>query len=154
MLATAFLPAPSPWPPFDDEADPADEHEPPSPAGRTAHQRFLVRDRKRLLVIDPESVDWIESAGNYVRLHVGTAAYLIRLHIGQVGKRLDARVFERIHRRTIVNMRKVVALAPAFNGDYFVFLSDGTELKLSRTYRKAVFARQFLNGLPDQYDGG
>jgi two-component system LytT family response regulator len=127
----------------DDNADetPSAPREPCAPG-----QRFLVKREQRQIVIEAAAVDWLESAGNYVRLHVAGRAYVIRASLSDLAARLDANKFERIHRSTIVNMTSVAAMAPAFNGDYVLFLRDGTQLKLSRTYRRAVLARQFLNG--------
>jgi two-component system LytT family response regulator len=51
----------------------------------------------------------------------------------------------RIHRKSIVNVRRVKELEPMFHGEYVVFLHDGTRLKLSRTYRNQL--RRLL-GLP------
>ncbi len=46
--------------------------------------------------------------------------------------------FQRIHRSAIVNVKKVKELHPHSNGEYFVILESGSELKLSRSYKDVV----------------
>jgi two-component system LytT family response regulator len=58
--------------------------------------------------------------------------------------RLDADRFLRIHRSTIVNTERIDELRPYGNSEYIVVLEDGTERKLSRTYR---------DDLSDFFDG-
>ena len=54
--------------------------------------------------------------------------------------RLDPALFLRIHRSTIVNTNRIQELRPHFNGEYRVFLHDGTELKTSRSYKAQLQA--------------
>src|SRR5438105_2824283 len=44
--------------------------------------RFVVPDEERLLLLDTERIDWFESTGNYVRVHSGGRAYLMRTDDG------------------------------------------------------------------------
>jgi two-component system LytT family response regulator len=96
---------------------------------------FTVKDRGRVRLVPADSVDWIEAEDNYVRLHVGGAAYLVRERIGALAARLDPRRFLRTHRSTIVNMDRIEHLRPWSSGDYLLTLRDGTELRLSRGQR-------------------
>jgi two-component system LytT family response regulator len=91
-------------------------------------------------------VDWIESAGNYVCLHVGPESHLLRETMNGVEERLDPALFVRIHRTAIVNIDRVKELQPLFHGEYQVVLRDGTQLTLSRGYRERlqeVIGREF-----------
>jgi two-component system LytT family response regulator len=51
---------------------------------------------------------------------------------------LDPKLFQRVHRSTIVNLKRVKSLRAHMNGEYFLRLEGGQELKLSRTYRDKV----------------
>ncbi len=82
-----------------------------------------------------EEIDWIEAAGNYLRLHVGSDMHLLRDTMNNLEARLHPDKFLRIHRSTMVNLERVKELQPWFHGDYKVILLDGTELTLSRSYR-------------------
>lgn len=107
-----------------------------SPSGGAASvDRFLVRERGRLLLIAAEDVDWIGAAGNYLELHTGTTVHLIRGTMTDLIERLPRTRFTRIHRSTIVNLDRVAAMHPWSHGDVQVVLKDGTELKMSRRFR-------------------
>jgi two-component system, LytTR family, response regulator len=61
---------------------------------RSTHDRparIAVRHRNRIVVIDWTDVDWIESADNYVKLHVGQTEYLLRNTLAALEKELDNR---------------------------------------------------------------
>lgn len=103
-------------------------------------QRLLIKrgDRATLLAVD--AVDWIEAANDYVAVHAGGRVHVLDDRLARLERRLDER-FVRIHRSTIVNLDRVAEFQRLFHGDYAVVLRDGTELKLSRTYRAALEAR-------------
>jgi len=88
------------------------------------------------LFVPAEEVDAIEAEGNYARLKVGNAAYLVRETIGSLEAQLNPGIFVRIHRATIVNKRRVKELQTWSRGAYRVILHNGTWLKLSRGYRE------------------
>jgi two-component system LytT family response regulator len=109
---------------------------PAAAAPTPAHTgRLLVKEGERMFFVPVERVDWLEAEGNYVRLHCGREAHLVRATLGGMEEQLDARRFTRIHRSTIVNVDRVKEVRPWFAGDYVVMLQDGTELRLSRRYR-------------------
>ncbi|MDQ2869436.1 MAG: LytTR family DNA-binding domain-containing protein [Acidobacteriota bacterium] len=99
---------------------------------------FVVRDRGRVSFVRHADVDWIEGAGDYVRLHAADREWLLRDTLGAVEKRLDPRKFLRIHRSTIVRLDRIRELRPFENGDASVHLIDGRELRASRSYRGAL----------------
>jgi two-component system LytT family response regulator len=107
-------------------------------AQRKSPEQFLVKKRDRMLLVPVKDVDWIEAEAKYVRIHVREASYLIRDAIAAVEARLDPRQFVRIHRSTIVNMRRVLELQRGFGGDVIVVLHGGTKLTMSRRYRSHV----------------
>ena len=124
----------------------------PRPAGlsgatmmppRRRVDRIAVREDDRLFFVAVDDVDWFEAAGNYVRLHAGTAVHQVRGTLAAIGGTLDAARFVRIHRGTIVNVDRIRELKPWFTGDYLLLLKDGTELRLSRTYRDQLQAALF-----------
>jgi two-component system LytT family response regulator len=97
--------------------------------------RLVVKSGGRVYFLKTEEIDWIEAAGNYVRLHTSRDSHLVRDTMNSVEARLDTSRFLRIHRSTIVNLERVKELQPWFHGDYVVLLRDGTRLTLSRSYR-------------------
>jgi two-component system LytT family response regulator len=105
------------------------------PARRDGPGRLMVKSGGRVYFVRIEDVDWVEAAGNYVRLHVGKEEHLLRESLSALEKKLDPGRFVRIHRSTIVNLDRVRELQPAFHGDYVVILQDGAELALGRSFR-------------------
>lgn len=97
--------------------------------------RLAVRDGGRVNLLPVRDIDWVEAERDYVRVHVGTKAYVIRETTTHLEGQLDPVRFVRIHRSTIVNIERVKELQPMFKGEYVVVLQDGTALKLSRGYR-------------------
>ncbi|HEY2433059.1 MAG TPA: LytTR family DNA-binding domain-containing protein [Vicinamibacterales bacterium] len=100
--------------------------------------RFVVKSGGRIFFVRTSEIDWIEAAGNYVKLHVGNDSHLIRETMNNVEGKLSPETFVRIHRCHIVNIEQVRELQPWFNGEYVVFLKNGTRLTLSRGYRERL----------------
>jgi two-component system LytT family response regulator len=98
-------------------------------------ERLVVKSGGRVFFLRTDEIDWIEAAGNYVRLHLGQEAHLFRETMNHMEGRLDPRRFARIHRSRIVNTERIKELQPWFNGEHVVILRDGTRLTLSRGYK-------------------
>ncbi len=101
-------------------------------------ERLVVKAGGRLFFLRADEIDWIEAAGNYVRLHVGNTSHLLRETMNAIEGRLDPEKFFRIHRSRIVNMERIQELQPWLNGEYSVLLRTGTRLTLSRGYREKL----------------
>ncbi|MBK7707456.1 MAG: response regulator transcription factor [Acidobacteria bacterium] len=99
-------------------------------------ERLLVKSTGRVFFIKTDEIDWIEAAGNYLKLHLGREGHLIRETMNSIESKLDPNRFLRIHRSTIVNIDRIKELQPMFSGDYAVILRSGRELTLSRNYRE------------------
>lgn len=104
-------------------------------------ERLVVKAQGRVYFVATHEIDWIEAAGNYLKLHVGANEHLIRETMNAIEERLDPSQFVRIHRSTIVNIERVKELQPWFHGDFVVLLKDGQQLTLSRNYREKVQER-------------
>ena len=101
-------------------------------------ERLVVKSGGRLFFLRADEIDWVEAAGNYVRLHVGNTSHLLRETMSAIEARLDPEKFFRIHRSRIVNMERIQELQPWLNGEYAVLLRTGTRLTLSRGYREKL----------------
>ena len=99
---------------------------------RTA--RVVVKTAGKVIFLRAEEIEWVEAAGNYVRLHVGSESHLFRESMKNMEARLDNDVFVRIHRSAIVNVDRIRELQPWFHGEYVVILQDGTRLMASRVF--------------------
>lgn len=101
-------------------------------------KRISVKTAQHTILVLTEDIDWISAAGNYLELHCGKDVYLIRERLHQLEQKLDSRQFARIHRSTIVNIDRIKALHPMFNGDQIIILQNGAKLNLSRTYHEKL----------------
>ena len=104
-------------------------------------ERVAVKSDGGTRILQIADVDWFETDGNYVRVHVGKSTYLIRSTANRLQEELDPARFARIHRRYLVNVDRVVGLEPWFGGDAVVLLRDGTKLRLSRNFREEFLGR-------------
>lgn len=101
-------------------------------------ERVLIKTGGRLFFLKTAEIDWIKAEGNYVSLHAGGATHLLRETVSGMENQLDPADFLRIHRSTIVNIKRVKEIQQMFAGDYKVILTDGTRLTLSRNYREKL----------------
>ena len=101
-------------------------------------ERLIIRDRGRAVALEPSTIDWVKSDGDYVRIYAGRNNYLHDATLTALAEELPTDRFIRIHRSTIVNVERIQALEPVTNGDYVVLLTTGARLKLSRTHRDTL----------------
>ena len=109
-------------------------------ARQKSPDRIVVKSDGEIVCLKPQEIDWAESAGNYVCLHVGAATHILRETITALEGRLG-RQFLRVHRSTLVNVDRIKTLRPSLYGDYAILLRDGTKLTLSRGFRETVLRR-------------
>ena len=103
--------------------------------------RIAIKSAGRIQFVKISEIDWIEAAGNYVKLHVGSDSYLHRETMSGMEEKIDPESFLRIHRSTIVNIDRIKEMQPFFNGEYVVILEDETRLTLSRRNRTKLQER-------------
>jgi two-component system LytT family response regulator len=114
----------------------------PRPAGFPSPvERLLVKVGRSTVVVPVGEIDWIESAANYVRLHVGAESFPYRQTLSWLALQLDPASFVRIHRTTIANLERIREIQPWFSGDGIVILRNGARLRMSRSYRRLVEGR-------------
>lgn len=106
--------------------------------------RFLVKKLGREFLVRVEEIDWLEAAGNYVNLHVGSRIYPLRETMTAIEARLEGRGFARVHRSAIVNLDRVQEIVPFDSGDGEARLAGSVRIPVSRRYRKAL--REQLGG--------
>lgn len=110
-------------------------------AERSAPDSLVVRGEKRTRLVPVSSIDWIEAAGSYARLHCGEETHLVSRSLADLEENLKPSGFARIHRSTIVNLERVTEFRTSDHRDFTVVLESGERLRLSRTYREDVEER-------------
>lgn len=101
-------------------------------------QVLPIRDDSGTIRLDVRTIDWIDAAGDYMCVHADGHTYVLRETMKSLESILDPAIFQRVHRSTIVNVNRVRRLRPHTNGEYFLSLENGQEIKLSRSYRDRV----------------
>lgn len=101
-------------------------------------ERLSFKDGSKVVVLTSDEIEWIDAAGDYMCIHAGGKTHIIRETMKALQQRLDPARFQRVHRSAIVNVDKVKELHPHSNGEYFLILENGAELKLSRSYKEVV----------------
>jgi two-component system LytT family response regulator len=115
-----------------------------SPLGKVGNltlasvDRLPVKANGKITPMRVADIDWIEADDDYVLLHAGDKSWILRESISNLEPRLALCGFVRIHRSVLVNVDRVHELRPRLKGEFSVILVDGTELKLTRTYRPAI----------------
>ncbi len=97
-------------------------------------QRLLVRERRRIVPVPVEAIDWIEADGDYARIHAAGRSHLIERTLKELDRLLEPRGFARIHRGAVVNLNRIRELRPLGSARYALLLHDGTRLTVSRSY--------------------
>jgi two-component system LytT family response regulator len=109
--------------------------------GAAEAPRLTVRSAGHEEYVPIPDIDWVEAADYYVCLHVGPKSHLLRRSMAELERDLDPHRFCRIHRSTIVNLRRVRAIQIDSAGEYEVILEGGQRLRLSRRFRKDLQVR-------------
>jgi DNA-binding LytR/AlgR family response regulator len=127
-------------------APPAQRQKPqallPAPAPRLLPipaAQVLVGEREhRWYILEPERVEYIESHGNYVKLHSGNAEYISRNSIKSLAPELTGRGFVRIERSLLVNVRAILYAQRAGRGTFAFTLTSGSCLCSGATFRNEI----------------
>ncbi|HEY4245387.1 MAG TPA: response regulator [Lacunisphaera sp.] len=105
---------------------------------QASHGCLLVKRDDRVLVLQANEIDWVESDGDYVRIHAGSDAHFTRMKLAEIERRLAPEGFVRIHRCRIVNLSQVREFRPLSRGASVVVMKNGTRLDASYAYLKEM----------------
>ncbi len=97
-----------------------------------------IKDRGQIFRVDVDTIERIDAAGDYMCIYTGDNTLILRETMKDLERRLDPRRFQRIHRSTIVNLDLVKQVKPHTNGECFLVLDSGAQVKVSRSYRDVV----------------
>lgn len=98
-------------------------------------ERLLVKKLGKEFIIKVQDIEWLESAGNYVNLHINKRIYPLRSTLTQLSQRLESKGFCRIHRSYAVRLDAIKSITPVASGDSEITLNSGKQLNLSRRYK-------------------
>lgn len=113
--------------------------EPGAPkAGAAFESHINIKDRGRISRVPVGDIEYVEAAGDYMCIHTPEKTHILRATMKEMEKRLNPKIFQRVHRSAIVNLEKVKELVSHVNGEYFLFLEGGSEVKVSRSYKNVI----------------
>jgi two-component system LytT family response regulator len=101
-------------------------------------QTLVVRNGDRFDLVSIATVDWIEAANNYAVMHCGSSSHVVGETLTHLETRLDPGRFLRVHRSTIVNSDRIVAVHTMIGGMYELELKGGVRVKTGRQYRDKI----------------
>ncbi|MEO0616286.1 MAG: LytTR family DNA-binding domain-containing protein [Pseudomonadota bacterium] len=104
----------------------------------TPADRFVVKKLGREFLVKVADIEWIESAGNYVNLHVAGKVYPLRGTMAAIAEQLAPRGFVRVHRQAIVNLERVREIHVFDSGDGTLTLDTEALVPISRRYRQSL----------------
>lgn len=111
------------------------------PTTQQTCDRLLVKKLGKEFIVKVEDIEWLESSGNYVNLHVKGRIYPTRATLGRLIEQINEKGFCRIHRSHGVNLDAIDSITPLNSGDSEVRLINGKTLNLSRRYKDQLKAR-------------
>ncbi len=110
-----------------------------STARPTREESIVVTTSRGTIVLHVSEIDWIEAAGNYVRVWIGARSYFLRESLQLLEERVRKYGFLRAHRSALVRLDGVRELTRTYAGALFAVLGSGVRIPISRR-RSAEFA--------------
>jgi two-component system LytT family response regulator len=114
------------------------ETAPEGPGPGRYEKMINIKDQGQIFRVDVDTIERIDAAGDYMCIQTGENTLILRETMKDLEKRLDPRRFQRVHRSTIVNLDLVRQVKPHTNGECFLVLDSGAQVKVSRSYRDVV----------------
>ncbi len=93
---------------------------------------MFVRSDRKMIKINYDSIVYIESYSDYLKIHLKDRILVTRETISAIEAKLPKRYFIRIHRSYIISVQNI----ESFTNEYVVI--KGTSLPISRSYKKEV----------------
>jgi two-component system LytT family response regulator len=103
-------------------------------------RRIGVRTGTRTVLVDVDSVDWVEALGDYARIHVGARTHVVSQRMHVLERLLEAGGFVRVHRSLIANLSRIRELHRDADGGGTVILDGGVRLRVARGRWEALQA--------------
>lgn len=100
--------------------------------------KLAIKDGGEVTLVSTSEIDWVDAAGDYMCVHANDETHVMRVTMKELENQLDPASFQRVHRSTLVNLDRVTKVCSHMNGEYFLILSCGSSVKMSRSYKDKV----------------
>jgi two-component system LytT family response regulator len=111
----------------------------------TVFARLAIPTRQGIVLVDPRDVSHAVLDGELVSIVAGNATFLSDQPLGDLQERLPRELFERVHRRALLNLEHVVRLEPNDTGGFVAHTRGGAAVEVSRQAARELRKRL---GLP------
>ncbi len=101
-------------------------------------EHIAIKDGGEITRVAINAIEWVEAAGDYMCIYTSSETHILRRTMKELEQELNPKLFQRIHRSAIVNLDQVVKLCSRQNGEYHIVLTNGKELKVSRSYKDRI----------------
>jgi two-component system LytT family response regulator len=108
-------------------------------------RKITIRDRDSIKLVRVDNISWVDAAGDYMCVHAEGETHVMRCTMKHLLDELDAALFKRVHRSTIVNLNCIEEVIPHTKGEYYLKLENGEQIKVSRNYRNTI--KSFLTSM-------
>lgn len=110
----------------------------PSPEGPSdamklnAESQVFLRDGDRVWLVTVKDIEMLETCGNYTKLFFPGGPALIRRPLKEFAGRLEEKMFFRINRERVINIRKIVEVHASNRGHLVLKMPNGETYEMSR----------------------
>jgi len=99
---------------------------------------IAIKDSGEITRVAVKDIKWVDAAGDYMCIHAGDETHILRRTMKELEQDLNPKLFQRVHRSAIVNIKQVEKLCNQQNGEYHLQLKNGQKLKVSRSYKDRI----------------
>ena len=102
-------------------------------------KKFVIRSEGKILLVNYHDITWFEAFDYYAKVHE-KQTHLIRNSLKNLETTLPP-FFVRVHKSAIINLNHIQSMEPLDHSELIAYLSDGSEVKVSRTYKDQLMNR-------------
>ncbi|KOY87892.1 hypothetical protein AD998_18685 [bacterium 336/3] len=104
------------------------------PSSPTYLDTLSVSLGRKNVVIKTQDILCICASSPYVNIQTSDNQYLYNSSLKEIHSKLNPDTFLRIHKSTILNVKKILSYQSRLNGDYDITLQNHEVLRMSRNY--------------------
>ena len=101
-------------------------------------EKVVVKDSGKIFFVKSKDIEWVESAGNYLKLHVSNNIHMIRETMNAFEQKLNPQDFLRVHRSYLINIEAIHDLEAWGNTEFIITLTSGDKVQTGRSYYAAI----------------
>jgi len=102
--------------------------------------QVFLRDGEKVWLVTVRDIEMLETCGNYTKLFFPGGPALIRRPLKEFAGRLKEKIFFRINRERVINIRKIVEVRASPRGHLVLQMPNGETYEMSR-HQTAEFQR-------------